>query len=45
MIEAPCCRTRVENYIALLGGCSIYIVDVFGGGIFYEKNFLGVSYI
>ena len=45
MIEAPCCRTRVENYIALLGGCSIYIVDVFGGGIFCEKNFLGVSYI
>ena len=44
-IEAPCCRTRVENCIALLGGCSIYIVDVFGGGIFHEKNFLGVSYI
>ena len=21
MIEVPCCRTRVENYIVLLGGC------------------------
>ena len=43
-IEAPCCRTRVGYLIALLEGYNIYIVVVFGEGIFYEMNFLGVSY-
>ena len=43
-IKAPCCRTRVEDCIALLGRCSIYIVVVFEKGIFHEMNFLGVSY-
>ena len=43
-IEVPCCRTRVGNHIALLGGYSIYIVGVFREGIFHEKNCQGVSY-
>ena len=41
-IGAPCCRTRVGNYIALLRGYSIYIVVVFEEGIFYAKNCWGV---
>ena len=44
MIEVPYCRTRVGNHIALLRGCSIYIVGIFGERIFCEKNCQEVSY-